>query len=43
MNIAPDIFAGNLRLALSALESYTVLVPLVPKVGFFITDGSAEG
>ena len=31
MNIVPDIFEGNLRLALSALESYMALVPLVLK------------
>lgn len=31
MNIAPDIFGGNLRLALSAIERYMVLVPLVFK------------
>lgn len=31
MNIAPDIFGGNLKLALSAIERYMVLVPLVFK------------
>lgn len=34
MNVAPGVFGGNLRLALSAFESYMVLVPLVLKQGF---------
>ena len=34
MNVAPDIFGGNLRLALSDFEGYMVLLPLVLKQVF---------